>query len=168
MSKNLKKLLTAIVFAVSVTAIFSITSAVHTPEAWQSKLQKNLYYEQTPSEEIVIVYIDEASLADDALGRWQDWGRDYYATAVENLSEASAIGIDILFNRKSEGISGDDLENAVMENPMIEDAFYEMASYLDEEHPSDILLAEAMEEAGNVVLIKYPYFDENGEMIYGG
>lgn len=157
-----KKLIPTVCSVVLGAAIFGILSAATTSEAFQ----KHLYHEQPTSEEIVIVYIDDASLSDDALGRWQDWSREYYATAISNLEQAETIGIDLVFSQKSKGLSEEDLISTLTENNYSDDLIAEQLSYLEENHPDDLTLAEALEESGNVFLTKFPYIDDSGEIIY--
>lgn len=67
--------------------------------------------ENKPSSEIVIVAIDDKSLADQALGRWQDWDRDLYANLIEILEvyQPAVIGLDITFSEHSQNIEADAL-----------------------------------------------------------
>lgn len=151
---------------------------IATPQALQGKFLNYLYQERPVADEIAVIYIDDYSLADETLGRWQDWSRTYYATAIENLNEAGAavIGIDLLFNRESKGLSEKDLlqtltggqtTGSIEVDPS--QVFMDLLPYLEESHPDDIILAEAIEEAGNVVLAKVPYIDpETGEFLGDG
>lgn len=71
---------------------------------WQLALQNKIYStENRAGEEIVVVAIDDASVADTQLGRWQDWKRAFFAEAIENLRVAGAavIGIDVIFSENS-------------------------------------------------------------------
>lgn len=71
--------------------------------SWNFRLTDALYTtENKTSSDIVIVAIDDKSLErkeDGGLGRWQEWGRDYHATVIQNLLDAGAavVGVDILF-----------------------------------------------------------------------
>ncbi|MCK5471862.1 adenylate/guanylate cyclase domain-containing protein [Candidatus Gracilibacteria bacterium] len=71
---------------------------------WQLTLQNKIYSaENRAGEEIIVVAIDDASVADAQLGRWQDWKRAFFAEAIENLQAAGAavIGVDIIFSENS-------------------------------------------------------------------
>ncbi len=94
---------------------------------------------QTPSDHIVIVTIDEGSIA--TLGRWP-WPRSYHARVIENLSHAGAklIGVDLVLSTVSS--TDADLEGA-REQPL---------DWEPEPSAGDLALAEAMAAAGNVVL----------------
>jgi adenylate cyclase len=67
--------------------------------AW--RLNDQLFLSTAPSPNIVIVAIDDESLA--TYGRWADWPRSLHAQAVENLNQARAmvIGFDVLFADES-------------------------------------------------------------------
>lgn len=65
----------------------------------QLKLSDNLYGGKIPLDSILIVAIDDKSLQE--LGRWP-WDRDKFAEAVDILSGAKAVGIDVAFFEKSE------------------------------------------------------------------
>ncbi len=54
------------------------------------------------NEKVIVVAIDENSL--EKLGRWQSWGRDFYAQTIAKLDEngASVIGFDVVFDSPDE------------------------------------------------------------------
>ena len=71
-------------------------------ENWTYDARLNFTRPDTLDERIVIVDIDENSLAE--VGRWP-WGRDKLATIVENLFglyQADVVGFDIVFAEKDE------------------------------------------------------------------
>ena len=94
---------------------------------------------KTPSDHIVIVTIDEGSIA--TLGRWP-WPRSYHARVIENLAQAGAklIGVDLVLST----VSSTDAE--------LEGAQYQPLDWEPEPSAGDLALAEAMAAAGNVVL----------------
>jgi len=65
------------------------------------RLSDQLFLPTSPSPNVVIVAIDDESLAQ--YGKWSDWPRSLHAQAIENLSQAGAmvIGFDILFADQS-------------------------------------------------------------------
>jgi adenylate cyclase len=77
-------------FAVFMTILQPFTSV----RLW---LSDQLFAEEAPSPNIVIVGIDDATLQD--YGKWSNWSRLLHAQAVDNLKSAGAkvIGFDILF-----------------------------------------------------------------------
>ncbi len=66
----------------------------HTINLWVSD---QLLLTETPSPNIVVVGIDDASLK--TYGRWSDWPRSLHAQAIANLDSAGAktIGYDVVF-----------------------------------------------------------------------
>jgi adenylate cyclase len=93
----------------------------------------------TTSEHVVIVTIDENSIAQ--LGIWP-WPRGYHARVIDNLAEAGArlIGVDMILSTVSSGDA--ELEGA-LEQPL---------DWEPEPSADDVALAEAIARAGNVVL----------------
>ncbi|MFH0834359.1 MAG: adenylate/guanylate cyclase domain-containing protein [Patescibacteria group bacterium] len=86
---------------------------------WQITLQDKIYStENRASADIVIVAIDDASLSEQGLGRWQDWSRENFAVALDNLNTAgaAAIGIDVIFSEPSKGSADKDLSAALRRN----------------------------------------------------
>jgi len=156
--QNLRKLAAVGCIAASVSVTLGLLSLTNLSYSWQTSLSTNLYYEHPASEDIVVIYIDESSLAEEALGKWEHWSRKYYAQAIDNLKEAGTaiIGVDILFNRESQGVSKDGLEEAFTTNPTTNGVLEDLHKYLEEDHPADITLGESIDNAGNVVLAKYP------------
>ncbi|HAU39527.1 TPA: hypothetical protein DCW56_01165 [Candidatus Peregrinibacteria bacterium] len=156
--KTQKKLVFTTVLTMSLFILTTILAAFATPQSWQEKFQKYLYYEHPASEDIAIVYIDDFSLSDEGLGRWQNWSREYYAIAIDNLSAAGAkvVGIDLIFDKKSQGISEGSLIETLTENTTGQELADNLVFYLGTDHPDDIALANAIESADNVILMKSP------------
>ncbi len=64
-------------------------------ETWENKISDAFYTPGIPSNEIVIVDIDDSSLQ--ALDALWPLPRDYYARVIDNLNQSKVIGIDIEF-----------------------------------------------------------------------
>jgi adenylate cyclase len=64
-------------------------------------LSDQLFLPTSPSPNVVIVAIDDESLAQ--YGKWSEWPRSLHAQAIENLNQARAmvIGFDVLFADQS-------------------------------------------------------------------
>ena len=78
---------------------------------WQTKLTDKLFLKSAASSDIVILAIDDKSLAD--LGQWP-WPRDTHARAILNLavSQPKIVGYDIIFSEPSNRGTGDDVSLA--------------------------------------------------------
>jgi adenylate cyclase len=91
-------------------AIASFTQPFSSVQLW---LSDQLFTEEPPSPNIVVVGIDDKTL--EVYGKWSDWPRRLHARALDNLAEAGArvIGFDILFPDSS---SDDLIFAAAIEN----------------------------------------------------
>ena len=100
-----------------------------------------------PTDQVVIVDIDEASLRDDHLGQWP-WPRTVMAELVTNLKAAGAKAIvfDMVFAEKDR-TSPAALMNQMQDGSLSEAAKSELSALPDH----DEILAAAFKEAGNVV-----------------
>lgn len=91
-----------ILIALGVGAILVLIAAFVQPfvtiQWWMSD---QLFPHASPSPNVVIVAIDDESLA--KYGKWSDWSRSLHAQAIENLKQAKAgvIGFDVLFADQS-------------------------------------------------------------------
>src|SRR4030042_3615356 len=91
-----------ILIALGVGAILVLIAACVQPFATlQWWLSDQLFLPTTPSANVVIVAIDDESLA--KYGKWSDWSRSLHAQAIDNLKQAKAgvIGFDVLFADQS-------------------------------------------------------------------
>ena len=91
-----------ILIALGVGAILVLIAAFVQPfSKIQWWLSDQLFLPTTPSQNIVIVDIDDQSLA--KYGKWSEWSRSLHAQAIDNLSQAKAkvIGFDVLFADQS-------------------------------------------------------------------
>ena len=106
----------------------------------------------TPTPDVVIVGIDEASLAE--VGRWP-WPRHRLAQLVERLHAggATAIGLDIVFDEPATSIDRAALESALAANPR--QTAGELRQALSGALDEDAQLAAAFRHAGNVVLAHF-------------
>ena len=111
--------------------------------------------------------IDNVSISDEGLGRWQDWRRLAYVDVIKNLEEAGAktIGFDIFFTQGSKGISEESLIDIISDNPTMDEYFEQTVDFLKDEHPDDILLAEVLAEFDNIVIGEEMHMDESGNII---
>ncbi len=123
-------------------------------EDWTYDARLNFTRSDTIDERIVIVDIDENSLAE--VGRWP-WGRDKLATIVDNLFnlyQADVVGFDIVFAEKDTS-SGLEMFEQLAQTSLKNNAQYQQA--LDEIRPSlkhDEIFADSL-IGKNVVLGYY-------------
>ncbi len=75
-------------------------------DSWQNALSDRFFIRSPQPRDIVIVAVDDAGLAE--IGQWP-WQRSVFAQAIDNLQNARAIGIDVVFSEPSSGGSADDL-----------------------------------------------------------
>jgi adenylate cyclase len=66
-----------------------------------------------PDENIVIIEVDEPSV--NTIGRWP-WNRDVMATLFSNLTEATVVGLDIVFSEKSDDEKDEMLADTISDN----------------------------------------------------
>jgi CHASE2 domain-containing sensor protein len=85
-----------VLFAVGLVFIL-FASFVQPFASVQLWLTDQLFTARTPSPNIVVVGIDDATLQ--TYGKWSDWSRNLHARAIDNLAAAGAkvIGYDVLF-----------------------------------------------------------------------
>lgn len=127
-------------------------------ENWTYDARLNFTLADSIDDRIVIVDIDETSLAE--IGRWP-WGRDKLARIVENLFDfyqVDVVGFDIVFAEKDES-SGLEMFEQLARTRLKDDARYLQA--LDEIRPSlrhDEIFADSL--IGRNVVLGY-YFKTN-------
>lgn len=104
------------------------------------------------SSHVVIVGIDEASLAE--IGRWP-WPRGRLAQLIDRLHDAgvSAIGFDIVLDEPTTSVDRAELETALATNP--HRTADELRRALHAELDDDAQLATALRGAGDVVLAHF-------------
>jgi adenylate cyclase len=123
-------------------------------ENWTYDSRLNFTRLDTRDDRVVIVDIDENSLAE--IGRWP-WGRDELATIVDNLFEtyqAKVVGFDIVFAEKDES-SGLEMFEQLADTTLKDNADYQKA--LEEIRPTllhDEIFANSL-VGKNVVLGYY-------------
>lgn len=131
-------------------AIFAaILSYLDPLNSWHLKIANGLYTKDNPSDDIVIIGIDEVSTTDESgLGRFGSWSRAHYKQAIENLENAGAkvIGLDFYLTEKQTSITEDYIKK-IIENP---EDIKNYSPLLD--NPEDLDLAETLAKYSNIVL----------------
>lgn len=128
-------------------------------EAKALDLRFHLRGGQSPASKVVLVVIDDWSIAE--LGRWP-WSRKRFAEIVQRLHAVGAkiVAFDLLFSEPEVAVQGDllwDLRQTLesFDLPLLEPKFqalYQTLLRLEQTGDPDVAFAEAMREAGNVVL----------------
>jgi adenylate cyclase len=109
-SKRLNHALVLLGVGLLFIAVTSLLKPFYSTQLW---LSDQLFLNETPSPNIVVVGIDDNTLQ--TYGKWSDWPRRLHAQALDNLALAGArvVGFDILFVDKS---SDDPLFAKAIEN----------------------------------------------------
>lgn len=142
MQKLYKKIGIALIIS-ALTALISIVLSIANPlNTWHLKIADSLYTNQNPSDEIVIIAIDEKSISSDELGRFYDWPRSNHVKVLSNLKEAKAIGIDLFFTEESNTVTREELalNSKELYNPILS-------------HPNDLALAEVLNDKTTIARI---------------
>ncbi len=109
------RLLTAAA-ALTYVACVIVLQAMGYWRSFDARLQDKLIEKKNPPTDIVIIAIDDASIA--SLGRWP-WSRKLHADMIDTLTEAgaSAIGYDVMFAEASTESDDAALETALRRAP---------------------------------------------------
>ena len=99
---------------------------------------------EKPKNKIVIVEVDDASLADEKLGRWP-WRRDKMARLIRSIIDAGAkvVGLDIVFSEQDVRI--DENLKMVLEGSNM--------GYLVDEFETDPTLSKLLAEHGEKIIL---------------
>ncbi|MBU1445643.1 adenylate/guanylate cyclase domain-containing protein [Patescibacteria group bacterium] len=159
-NKNIKKLVFGLLIGIGVSVMMAILVCLNPFQNWHLKLTNSLFTYQNPSEDIVIVAIDEKSVGVDnsdkkSLGKFNEWQRSFYAEVVEKIqsSHSKAIGLDILFAGKSTGIDQQTTDEILLSKKTDEFKKYSSENLI---HPEDQALIEAIKTIANFFIIEYP------------
>ncbi len=108
-------LLSILIILIFLSRVFSIS---------QLQFADQLYGGKKPSSDIVIIAVDETSLSDQAgLGRYENWNRNYFAQALENINQAQPkiVAFDFFFHSPKDEAGDKRFAQALAntENPFI-------------------------------------------------
>lgn len=99
------KTVVGVCIALSSVLLFSTLAFTDVLERWQTGFSDRLYETRPPLAEIILVAIDESTLAD--LGGYITWNRSYFAQVLENLNkyDPKVVGFDFFYRspKDSEG-----------------------------------------------------------------
>jgi class 3 adenylate cyclase/CHASE2 domain-containing sensor protein len=149
------KVVSGIFIGVALSIFFSILVLVNPFEKLHLKLSDSLYDNQNPSDEIIIISIDEKSVQSkpEGLGSFSQWSRSNYTDLLNvlNNQEASVIALDIIFFGKTESVKFEEV-NKLMNEEELDDA--EILKSISNPLKSlvDINFAAQLEDFENIVL----------------
>jgi adenylate cyclase len=141
-----KKLRAFAGLALVLTAFMSLALSQGFFQGTQLKIQNRFYDFNRPSQDLVMVAIDEKTLQEDALGPLTKWPRENYVKLIEALNQAGAkaIGIDVTFPDLSALGPEDDgkLRDALAQNPnvVLGSRFYYDHDQKGAELPNEVLM----------------------------
>lgn len=92
-------------------------------QTFDNQLQDALFKEQSPLPFITIVTIDDKSLQE--VGRWP-WDRAVYVEALNHMSNAKAIGLDVAFFEVSDIATDTELGNLMQTLPIVMPSEYDV------------------------------------------
>ena len=150
------KIFSAVLISLIITAI---SAALIIPDIFHGahlKIADTLYTRNEPSQDIVIIGVDDKSTDSKppGLGRFSLWGRENYAKLLEVLRNENpkVIVFDILFHTYSTGITGQKL--GTLQYGGEENLKTAIADYFSVvNHPSDTFFADELEKTDNVILM---------------
>ncbi len=156
---KLNKIFAGIAIVVVLALVSTMLHAIGLLGNLQQSLSNYLYDEREVSGEVVVVGIDEATLADvdeGGMGGFGDWSRLYFGKVVSEIADAGAavVMLDILFTEKARGISADAVIEMMDETGNLSDIGLSTLLYLEDPHPDDAALAEMFGLHDNIYLIK--------------
>ena len=112
------KLVFGILIAVIVTGTMILLSGFDDFSNWQHYFADNLYEGNNPSNQIVLVAVDQNTLDQkDGLGEYTSWNRDNFAQVLENINkyDPKVVAFDFFF-KAGKDESGDNHLKVALEN----------------------------------------------------
>jgi len=170
-NKKIKKIIFSLIIGIAVTLTVSVLALINPLRSWHYNLSNLLFTRNSPSDQIVIVNIDESSRTEQTmrqgLGKFKNWSVKYYADVINKLNEngAKVIGLDLLLDQPSRGISESSLNEAIIQSQQETDPQkslndkinqYSAITNLSSLHPDDEYLIDVFKSFQNIV-IAYQY-----------
>ncbi len=156
-----------ICIAVLITLFCAVLNIAGVFQGLHLKFADSLYTRNAPSEEIVIIAIDEKStqVGMDGLGPYTDWSRENYTKLLQELEKVSpkVIAFDILFHRRTTNIPITKIGEVFFNIPMDatdREKFEFFESFFEEYSdvlrvPIDREFGEKLGEFENIILATY-------------
>ena len=163
------KLIVNLIGALIVVLIMSVGLFLDPLESTHKRLADNLYNINNPSNEIIIVAVDDKSTAEDQLGRFSQWSRLRFAEALWNIEKDNpkVVGFDFMFNTYTETIFPEEVASFMRESAKIESRSDQLLAYkkflTDHkntfQNPIDQRFADELSKYDNIVLMGDVRFD---------
>jgi adenylate cyclase len=158
------KILAAVLISIIITVISTILVTTDIFNAWHLKIADTLYTRNEPLQNIIIIGIDDKSTesAPPGLGRFGQWGRDYYAKLLQIIEPENpkVVAFDLLFNTFSVGITENQLKELKLEaDRQTEEKqldFYKKTIsdyFMIISNPNDTEFAQELKKHDNIVLM---------------
>mgnify|MGYP001569271223 FL=1 len=178
--KNILKnrILAGLAIGLLISAVISGALFLNFFKITNLKLADNLYTKNEPSDNIVIIAIDEASTqpSPKGLGRYSQWSRENYINLLDVLKneQPKVITFDILFNKPTETIPLEKIsvfKNSIDKNSDTKAQIEAYQNFLEENsNPNKNIIdqnfAEKLSESKNVVLGFMANPDNQSEPIF--
>jgi adenylate cyclase len=130
MSSILKNKLAKTLFvALIISSAVSLLMVAGFLGTWETKLSDALYSPSKTLDDIVIVAIDDDSLEELGL---LPWPRSYYAKVINQLSQSSVIGIDIIFDLETSSENDKALADSIKNANVVLGMEYTSFTFIDD------------------------------------
>lgn len=117
------KTLIACILAVLVGVIMIILAAGNVFKSWQLFFADALYDGNNPSNQIVMVYVDQKTINPDSLGEYSNWNRSNFAQVLNNINkyEPKVVAFDFFFRTSKDEETDKAFQEALSatKNPVI-------------------------------------------------
>jgi len=152
------------VIAVLVTVILSIGIFIGLFEQLHLTFSDSLYRLNSPSEDIIIVKVDDKSVqpVPEGFGRYSQWTRDNFAKTLDRISQdgPSVVALDFIFNTPTTSLPVDnirELEYDVATSPSSREKLNKYQEFIEEysssvQNPIDDRLAEEFGKVDKLIL----------------
>lgn len=157
--KNKKKILFGLVAVLAICSLSYGLRSLGVLSEQEQNLSKKLYQGRPISDEIIIVAIDNLSIASPeqgGLNSFNSWSRKYHADVLDSIQvgDPSSVFFDILFTTESSGLKGNDLVDVIQDSTDTVDFIESVMKYATDPHPDDQYFSDSLAKYENVYLIK--------------
>lgn len=154
-----KKLIVGLILLSLVTASTTFLHGLSFLNGFQKNLSALLYHERPLSDDVVVVAIDEKSIAQTesgGLGKLASWDKTVYAKTLNNIETTGpdSVFFDIYFSSATDGLKAQDIHDLAVAYPSVTDFSKAILKYLDPPHPSDTAFADILDAYENVFILK--------------